>query len=130
LEEFYTDNAEEQVNIILTEVIEHNSMDEAKALITKALSYNFNKLIITTPNVEFNPFYSMEDTFRHEDHCFELTRDEFRSLITSCIEGNKVNVEYFYLGDSLNGIQPTQGCIIFNYKLRITNYELQMTNDE
>jgi 2-polyprenyl-3-methyl-5-hydroxy-6-metoxy-1,4-benzoquinol methylase len=123
LEEFNTDNAEEQVNIILTEVIEHNSMDEAKALITKALSYNFNKLIITTPNVEFNPFYSMEDAFRHEDHCFELTRDEFRSLITSCIEGNKVNVEYFYLGDSLNGIQPTQGCIIFNYELKITNDE-------
>jgi hypothetical protein len=21
-------------------------------------------------------------------------------------------VEYFYLGDSINGIQPTQGCVI------------------
>ncbi|MDR1631786.1 MAG: hypothetical protein LBR97_02720 [Dysgonamonadaceae bacterium] len=102
----------EQVNILLTEVIEHNSLDEAKELITKALSYNFNKLIITTPNVEFNPFYSMEDEFRHKDHCFELTREAFQSLITSCIKGNNVDVEYFYLGDSLNGIQPTQGCII------------------
>ncbi|MDR2679936.1 MAG: class I SAM-dependent methyltransferase [Tannerella sp.] len=102
----------EQVNILLTEVIEHNSMEEAKELIARALSYNFNKLVITTPNVEFNPFYSMESELRHEDHCFELTRDEFKSLITSCIEGKNVNVEYFYLGDSLNGIQPVQGCII------------------
>jgi hypothetical protein len=102
----------EQVNILLTEVIEHNTLDEAKKLVTQALSYNFNKLIITTPNVEFNPFYSMEEEFRHEDHCFELTRDAFQSLITSCTKGSDANVEYFYLGDSLNGIQPTQGCII------------------
>jgi hypothetical protein len=106
----------EQVNIILTEVIEHNTLDEAKELITKALSYNFSKLIITTPNVEFNPFYSMEEEFRHKEHRFELTREAFRSLIASCTKERNmdmdVNIDYFYLGDSLNGIQPTQGCII------------------
>jgi hypothetical protein len=102
----------EQVNILLTEVIEHNTPDEAKALIEKALSYNFNKMIITTPNVEFNPFYSMEEEFRHKDHRFELTRDEFQALMASCMKGRQANIEYFYLGDSLNGIQPTQGCII------------------
>jgi hypothetical protein len=109
LDEFTSD---EQVNILLTEVIEHNSMEEAKELISKAFSYNFNRVIITTPNVEFNSFYSMENELRHEDHCFELTRDEFKSLITSCIKGKNINVEYFYLGDTLNGIQPVQGCII------------------
>jgi hypothetical protein len=101
-----------QVNIILTEVIEHNPIEDAKTLITNALSYNFKKLIITTPNVEFNRFYSMESDFRHEDHFFELTNEEFQSLINECIKGNNVNIEYFCLGDSLNGIQPTQGCII------------------
>jgi hypothetical protein len=109
LEEF---TSTEPVNILLTEVIEHNAPEEAKALIGKALSYNFNKLIITTPNVEFNPFYSMEEELRHKDHRFELTRDEFKSLITSCMQGRSLHVEYFYLGDSLNEIQPTQGCII------------------
>jgi hypothetical protein len=102
----------EQVNILLTEVIEHNTLDEAKELISKALSYNFNRLIITTPNVEFNIFYSMEEEFRHKDHRFELTRDAFQALIADCMKGRQDNVEYFYLGDSLNGIQPTQGCII------------------
>jgi hypothetical protein len=102
----------EQVNILLTEVIEHNPLADAKALIKSLLSYNFNKLIITTPNFEFNQFYSMETDLRHEDHCFELTRDEFQTFINECIEENNPTVEYFCLGDSLNGIQPTQGCII------------------
>jgi hypothetical protein len=109
LDEFASDTL---LNILLIEVIEHNSLDEARELIVKALSYNFHRMIITTPNVEFNTFYSMDDGFRHADHRFELTRDEFKSLITSCIQGKNMNVEYFYLGDSLNDIQPTQACII------------------
>jgi hypothetical protein len=109
LEQFMSN---EEVNIILTEVIEHNSLEDAKKLINDALLYNFNKFIITTPNVEFNQFYSMEAEFRHDDHCFELTNNEFHSLVDECVQGKNVNVEYFCLGDSLNGIQPTQGCII------------------
>ena len=109
LEEF---DSKEIVNILLTEVIEHNSMDVAKELIKKALSYNFNKLIISTPNVDFNQFYNLEADMRHEDHHFELTRQEFIDLITECTDGQNVNIDFFRLGDSLNGIQPTQGCVI------------------
>ena len=101
-----------EVNVLLTEVIEHNSLEEAKALMLKVLNYEFNKLIVTTPNVEFNVFYAMNDEFRHYDHQFELTRDEFRSFVDECVENRDLHVEYFYLGDSLNGIQPVQGCII------------------
>ncbi|MDR2475289.1 MAG: class I SAM-dependent methyltransferase [Bacteroidales bacterium] len=108
LDEFSTSD---RLNILLTEVIEHNSFEEAKALIYKVLSLNFNKLIITTPNVEFNQFYSMERNLRHDDHCFELTRNEFQALINECV-GETRHVEYFYLGDNLNGIQPVQGCIV------------------
>lgn len=110
--EQFTSN--EEVNILLTEVIEHNPKEEADILIKKALSYNFNKLIITTPNVEFNRFYNMDSEFRHDDHQFELTRKEFEELIENCIpdiEG-EFKVEFFQLGDNLNGIQPTQGCLI------------------
>ena len=109
LEEF---DSHECVNILLTEVIEHNAMDTAKELIKAALSYNFNKLIITTPNVEFNQFYNMEKDMRHEDHHFELTNQEFLDLITECSEYKDVNIDFFRLGDNLNGIQPTQGCVI------------------
>lgn len=105
-------NSDEKLNIILTEVIEHNPLEESKELIKKALEYNFNKLVITTPNVEFNQFYSMDDDKRHPDHHFEPTRQEFEELIEGCVTTTNINIEYFQLGDSLNGIQPTQGCII------------------
>lgn len=109
LDEFGKD---ENVNILLTEVIEHSPLAEAKELIRKALSYNFNKLIITTPNVEFNQFYNMEKDMRHDDHHFELTQQEFKTLIEECQTGKNIHIEYFQLGDNLNGIQPTQGCIV------------------
>ena len=113
LDEF---NADEQVNILLTEVIEHNSLEDAKKLITKALSYNFSKLIITTPNAAFNQFYNMEQDMRHHDHHFELTQQEFKELTEDVMldmeHPEKFRIEFFQLGDSLNDIQPTQGCII------------------
>ena len=109
-----TFSSNEKLNIILTEVIEHNSLDEAKLLIQKALTYNFHKFVITTPNVEFNVFYSMEKDFRHEDHQFELTRNKFQAIINECVANKNLVVEYFYLGDTINGLQPVQGCIISN----------------
>ncbi|NDV93902.1 hypothetical protein D0T84_03080 [Dysgonomonas sp. 521] len=114
------------VNILLTEVIEHNPREEADILIKKALSYNFNKLIITTPNVEFNQFYNMETALRHDDHRFELTRQEFEKLVEDCIlytgKPEQYKVEFFQLGDSLNGIQPTQGCVI-SQQLSVNSYQ-------
>lgn len=106
----------EEVNILLTEVIEHNPLEDAITLIKKALSFNFNQLIISTPNREFNQFYNMETEFRHDDHHFEPSKVEFKELIENCISSmekpQQYEVEFFHLGDSLNGIQPTQGCVI------------------
>lgn len=109
LEQF---DSQDKVNILLTEVIEHNPVEDAKELVRKALSYNFNKLIITTPNAEFNQFYNMDSEMRHDDHHFEPTQKEFEDMIAECVEGKDINIEFFQLGDSLNGIQPTQGCVI------------------
>jgi hypothetical protein len=109
LEEF---QSQDKLNILLTEVIEHNSKDEAKRLIKQALEYPVNKMFITSPNVEFNKFYNMEKLLRHDDHIFEPNPEEFRTMIEECTSGKKCNVEYFFLGDTVNGIQPTQGCII------------------
>ena len=109
LDEFHS---QDKLNVLLTEVIEHNSVEDAKALIGKALEYNINKMIITSPNIEFNRFYNMESALRHEDHIFEPTAAEFQAMIDECTAGKGCNVEYFFLGDSINGIQPTQGCII------------------
>ena len=110
LDEF---QSEEKLNVLLIEVIEHNSIDDAKALIKRALEYNINKMFISSPNIEFNPFYhNMERVFRHADHIFEPNTAEFRAIIEECTAGKKCDVEFFYLGDKINGIQPTQGCVI------------------
>ena len=103
----------EKLNVLLTEVIEHNSVEDAKTLIQRALSYNFNKMFITVPNVDFNRFYNMENAFRHDDHVFEPNIAEFRAIIEECTADKAFRVEYFHLGDCVNGIQPTQGCIIY-----------------
>jgi small RNA 2'-O-methyltransferase len=103
----------EKVDIFITEVIEHNTIVDAKALVQKALQYNFNQIIITTPNVSFNQFYAINAGSRHDDHQFEFTEIEFQTFIKECISENEhINIAYEYIGDSLNNIQPTQVSII------------------
>lgn len=114
---FYTDlesvDKGRTYNIILSEVIEHNPMDDAVSLVRSALTFNMNQCIITTPNVEFNKFYSDSLESRHDDHDFELTREEFIEFINKCIDGRTdLDVEIDFIGDSLNGIQPTQVAVI------------------
>ncbi len=102
------------VNILLTEVIEHNSLSDAKILIEKTLTLPFNTIYITTPNSEFNQYYfEEEEKMRHDDHHFELDSTQFRQLIDAAIADKKeIEVEYHGIGDCLNGIQPTQAVII------------------
>lgn len=101
-----------QVNIIITEVIEHNPPEVSAALVKKALLLDFNKIIISTPNAEFNKFY-FEAGFRHEDHHFEFTGEEFRLFIEACTNNKKdIQIAYAQVGDELNGICPTQLVII------------------
>jgi hypothetical protein len=113
---FYTDmdqvTCNETVNIIISEVIEHNTREASVALVQKALSYKFNKIIISTPNAEFNQFY-FDNGFRHDDHHFEFNGEEFRLFIKDCMTNiTDAEVEYAQVGDELNGIRPTQLAII------------------
>ncbi len=118
---FYTSlddyTSTEKVNILLTEVIEHNTIEDAKSLIKQLLTFNFNQLIISTPNDDFNKFYFNDDAMRHDDHHFELTQFEFKNLIDECINKNtNFELNYNQIGDTLNGIQPTQAVIIKKIK--------------
>ncbi|MBX3164317.1 MAG: hypothetical protein KF900_07535 [Bacteroidetes bacterium] len=114
---FYKSLAEvhykEKVNIILSEVIEHNPLDEAKKLVCNLLKLNFDNMYLTTPNREFNVYYQMNDeAMRHDDHDFELSGEEFKTFINDCLqETQNISVTYFGTGDIINGVQPTQGVI-------------------
>ena len=82
-------------DIICIEVIEHMPMEDAKALVIKLMQRDFRKLVITTPNVEFNEYYqapelSMFTKFRHDDHHFELTPKQFYEFIMECMGSVKI----------------------------------------
>lgn len=101
----------EQVDIILTEVVEHMHLPDAKLLLRTIIDkVDFDKLIVTTPNREFNVHYAIEG-FRHEDHKWEMTTSEFQSWIKA-ICGDFYQLEFFGIGDSVDGTQTTQGVII------------------
>jgi hypothetical protein len=102
------------VNIILTEVIEHNTPEAAEALVKHCLSLNFHKMIITTPNSLFNKYYFDEDpeSLRHEDHHFEWTPQEFQDFIHHCVGDTSLEVTYYGIGDRINGETPTQAVVI------------------
>lgn len=102
------------MNIILTEVIEHNTPEAAEALVKHCLSLNFHKMIITTPNSLFNKYYFDEDpeSLRHEDHHFEWTPQEFQDFIRHCVGDTSLEVTYYGIGDRINGETPTQAVVI------------------
>lgn len=77
-------NTDVPLNFICMEVIEHMSQEEAAELISKCIRHpRFNSIVLTTPNKEFNSLYfdDDDDTFRHVDHKFEFTEEEFREWV-------------------------------------------------
>lgn len=85
--------------VLLSEVIEHNEYQEAVDLIKSCK--NAKKVIITTPNKEFNQYYGVE--LRHDDHKFELTQNEFFNMINDI----GLSGTFSGVGDLVNGIYPT-----------------------
>ena len=112
--------------IIMTEIIEHMTKENAVVLIGKILKWPFKSLIITTPNKKFNNNYQLlEDDVRHEDHKFEFNIEDFMSLIKELVCNgddsnsdndnigiNNMHVEFFDIGDKVNSLKPTLAAII------------------
>lgn len=109
---FLKDYKGERVDIVLTEVIEHMSQEEAAGLIRQISSQvDFKQFIITTPNADFNRYYELED-FRHDDHKWEMGSDAFQEWVQQVIEGSGLEAEFVAMGDGVNGTQTTQGVIL------------------
>ncbi|OBZ08738.1 bifunctional 2-polyprenyl-6-hydroxyphenol methylase/3-demethylubiquinol 3-O-methyltransferase UbiG [Bacillus sp. FJAT-26390] len=102
----------EQVDVVLTEVIEHMSLDEASALIRQICGQiDFDHFVLTTPNAEFNAYYELDD-FRHDDHKWELGTAAFQEWLIAAVGEQNVDTEFVAIGDGVNGIQTTQGAIL------------------
>lgn len=100
--------------LIMSEVIEHSEMEEATESVRNILLLGGDKLkrlIITTPNKDFNQFYFFDDEeVRHEDHHFEMTKAEFEAWLPSVVGNRKY--EILEIGDKVNGICCTLGAVI------------------
>lgn len=103
--------AENKYDVIMSEVFEHNKLSYMTELINRFINDSLcQKIIITTPNKEFNQFYLLNDNeLRHEDHQFEMTFNELNDYF------KQFNVKYQIknLGDEVNDI-PTIGLIILD----------------
>lgn len=100
------------VDVILTEVVEHMSIKEATKLVKSILkTISFDTFILTTPNAEFNPYYQL-DGFRHDDHKWEMTSEEFINWIEEVVMGMDYNYSYQQVGDIVNGISLSQAVVI------------------
>ena len=99
----------------VVEVIEH--LDQPRLAAFERVLFEFAKpdtVVLTTPNVEYNVrFESLPaGTFRHKDHRFEWTRDQFRQWAQSIAHTHSYAVRFLPVGpeDSAVGA-PTQMAI-------------------
>lgn len=112
LDQFLQTYNGEPVDVILTEVIEHMSREEAMELVRRILKeVQFDRFILTTPNADFNPYYELTD-FRHEDHKWEMGETAFRQWMQDVVRDLDVDIEYVAIGDEVNEIRTTQGAIL------------------
>ena len=104
---------EKPTTVICSEVIEHMNLDNAKNEL-EYLLYNslVDKIIITTPNKEFNEHYMMGRDMRHDDHQIEMTDMEFQKFIISLSNIDMFDITHCGLGDTIEGVQPTSLVIL------------------
>lgn len=112
IDQFLESYSGERVDVILTEVIEHMSLEEAEQLIRQICAkVDFDRFIITTPNADFNRYYELSG-FRHDDHKWELGETAFRQWMAGIIGSLDVQGEFVAIGDCVNQITTTQGVIL------------------
>jgi 2-polyprenyl-3-methyl-5-hydroxy-6-metoxy-1,4-benzoquinol methylase len=101
-------------DVIITEVIEHMAKEQSQEIIRWILNnVNFNKIVITTPNADFNKFYHLVGKMRHDDHKWELTADEFDRYISEVLGGyDGFNLVRLRVGDVVDGISCSNGLLI------------------
>lgn len=107
-----------QNNILLAiEVIEHMPYEEAALLLKRYIERHLpERVVITTPNFNFNQYYAIEK-FRHDDHHFELTPKEFEVFVKDLIKSFAsayftYKPKFFGIGDRVEDDHMSLGCLL------------------
>jgi len=101
---------------VLMEVIEHVDESRLPALEHAVFAVARPRaVIVTTPNVEYNVRYETlaPGRFRHTDHRFEWTRDEFRAWASGVAQRHGYTVRWVPIGgDDPEVGPPTQAAVL------------------
>lgn len=98
--------------VVLMEVVEHIEPSRLDALEATVFGHAAPaSVVVTTPNAEYNALYPTlaAGAFRHADHRFEWTRDEFTAWASRVAASHGYTVEHRTVGDvdEVHG-SPTQ----------------------
>lgn len=117
---YFTDSRLENADVaVLIEVIEHNARGDLEVILDNVFLQNPHVTFITSPNREYNQHMNLEGQYcydskgyRHPDHRFEFSSEEFRDFFEGYIDHNEYAVEYYRVGKVINGIQPTDIAVV------------------
>lgn len=100
----------------LIEVIEHLDANRLQALEQAVFGFARPKrVLLTTPNAEYNQQYPTlaAGTFRHSDHRFEWTRQEFQDWAQKISENFKYKADFFHVGEVDEEVGSSSQGVVF-----------------
>ncbi|MBM7839265.1 3' terminal RNA ribose 2'-O-methyltransferase Hen1 [Alkalihalobacillus xiaoxiensis] len=108
---YYDERLQDMDVMILCEVIEHIDEQRLPKIMDTLLDrYRPNTLLISTPNQEYNQIYDMGVGYRHPDHRFEWTRDQFKNWCETTNNGH-YDLSFTGIGEEHASFGcPTQLC--------------------
>ena len=120
---YYDEQLRAKDIMILNEVIEHIDENRLPRVMNTIFgSYKPKVLIITTPNVEYNTVYQMnEEEVRHKDHRFEWTRADFSAWTYSLARDYSYDVQLDGIGEEVKGYGHPSQIAIFTRQGGIGN---------
>lgn len=103
-------------HVLMTEVLEHMPLDNAKKLLRHLAKMKANRMVFTVPNREFNPhYYLAEGERRHYDHYWEPNATEFEELMAECLS-TRWTLRFSPLGDSVDGVSSGLLCLAVPFR--------------
>ena len=101
----------------VVEVIEH--LDEPRLEAFERVVFEFAKprnIVLTTPNSEYNVLFPTlpAGKFRHSDHRFEWTREEFQEWANAVADRHGYSVAYFPVGPVDEKVGPPSQMAVFS----------------
>jgi small RNA 2'-O-methyltransferase len=97
----------EGADVLITEVLEHIPLEDAKKLVIAVLNTGYNKIVITVPNKDFNIHYKLDGEFRHDDHKWEMGYQEFIDWLWDITRKYPIGVTAMGIGDAVNGVSTS-----------------------